>query len=211
MNHKLLTNLKGVYAISDCENLTQAELLKKTEDMLKVGVPIFQYRNKNQNQNNKIELALKLKLLCHKYDTLFIVNDDVPLAKEISADGVHLGQTDEDIEYARKTLGSKIIGISCYNDLNRATSASEAGADYVAFGSVFPSKTKPNAKVASLELIQQAKSMLNIPVVAIGGITPENGKQLINKNIDFIAIISGLYAAADIISATKAYNELFNT
>jgi len=199
----------GLYAITDCENLTTDDLLEKTEEIINAGVSLFQYRNKESDQNKKRELALKLQSLCHKYKTPFIVNDDLELAKEISADGVHLGQHDEDINTAREVLGSKIIGISCYNDINRATVAEEAGADYVAFGSFYPSVTKPDAVKATIGLLLESKSRLGIPVVAIGGITPENGKALVNVKVDFLAVISGLYSATDINSAIKAYMELF--
>ena len=199
----------GIYAITDCENLTIDDLLEKTEKILNVGVSLFQYRNKEGDQKKKRELAQKLQWLCHKYKTPFIVNDDLVLAKEISADGIHLGQHDEDINTARKVLGQKIIGISCYNDFNRATVAEHCGADYITFGSFFPSITKPDAAKATIELLLESKSRLNIPVVAIGGITPENGKALVNVKVDFLAVISGLYSAADTNSAIKAYKNLF--
>jgi thiamine-phosphate pyrophosphorylase len=199
----------GIYAITDCENLTAQELIEKSEHILKIGVSLFQYRNKETNQNKKKELAQALQSLCHQYKTPFIVNDDINLAKEISADGVHLGKNDADINIAKQTLGSKIIGISCYNDIDRAMAAEKAGADYIAFGAFFPSLTKPNAKKASIELLQEAKSILSIPIVAIGGITPENGKQLVDAKVDYLAIISGLYSAPDTINATQSYKDLF--
>jgi thiamine-phosphate pyrophosphorylase len=209
MTNKTLSASSGVYAITDCENLTNDELIKKTESILSIGVSLFQYRNKETNQKKKKDLAQKLQLLCRQYKTPFIINDDVDLAKDIAADGVHLGRGDESINSAREILGLKIIGVSCYNDLNLATMAEGNGADYVAFGSFFPSITKPHATKASIELLQKAKTSLSIPIVAIGGITPENGKQLINANVDFLAIISGLYSAPDIEKATKAYKNLF--
>lgn len=199
----------GSYAITDCENLTIDDLINKSEAILNVGVSLFQYRNKETNPKKKKELAEKLHLLCQQYNTPFIVNDDVALAKDIKADGVHLGQDDEGIDSARKILGAKIIGISCYNDIELAIVAERSGTDYVAFGSFFPSVTKPDAKKASIELLKKAKTSLTIPIVAIGGITPENGKQLINANVDYLAIISGLYSATDTVSATKAYKHLF--
>jgi len=211
MKHSLMPASKGLYAITDCNNLSEAELLKKSEDILKVGVSFFQYRNKETNQKKKKELALQLQSLCHKYKTPFIINDDVLLAKDLSADGVHLGQDDDDLKNARNILGSKIIGISCYNDLNLAKIAEKAGADYVAIGSFFPSVTKPNAKKAGTELVQKAKDNLTIPIVAIGGITPENGKHLIDANIDYIAVISGLYSAKDTTGATTNYKNLFQS
>jgi thiamine-phosphate pyrophosphorylase len=209
MPNKIMPLTSGIYAITDCENLSDDELIKKSEDILRVGVSLFQYRNKDTNLQKKKELAQKLQSLCHQYKTLFIVNDDINLANDISADGVHLGQHDEDIGRAREILGSKIIGVSCYNDLNLARKAEKAGADYIAFGSFFPSVTKPDAKKASIELLNEAKSILTIPIVAIGGITPENGKQLIDTKVDFLAIISGLYSVPDTIAATQSYNNLF--
>ena len=200
---------RGIYAITDCANTTEQELLGKSEAILKTGVSLFQYRNKSSNQHKKKKLAQELQSLCHQYNTPFIVNDDVSLARDISADGVHLGKDDDDISLARKTLGSRIIGISCYNDINRAIEAEKADADYIAFGAFFPSVTKPDAKHADVELVTQAKSQLSIPVVAIGGITPENGKQLVDANIDYLAVISGLYSASDTIGATQSYNDLF--
>ena len=204
----MLSN-RGIYAITDCANTTAQELLEKSEAILKTGISLFQYRNKTSNQQKKKELAQELQSLCHQYNTPFIVNDDVLLAKDISADGIHLGKDDDDISLAREVIGSRIIGISCYNNINRAIAAEKAGANYIAFGAFFPSVTKPDAKKADIALVKQAKSQLTIPIVAIGGITPENGKQLIEANIDYLAVISGLYSASDTISATQSYNDLF--
>ena len=204
----MLSN-RGIYAITDCANTTAQELLEKSEAILKTGISLFQYRNKTSNQQKKKELAQELQSLCHQYNTPFIVNDDVLLAKDISADGIHLGKDDDDISLAREVIGSRIIGISCYNNINRAIAAEKAGANYIAFGAFFPSVTKPDAKKADIALVKLAKSQLTIPVVAIGGITPENGKQLIEANIDYLAVISGLYSASDTISATQSYNDLF--
>lgn len=201
----------GIYAITDCENITADELLNKTESILSVGVALFQYRNKTEDQKNKRALAIELQSLCQQYKTPFIVNDDLKLAKEIAADGIHLGQHDTDIDTARGVLGDKIIGISCYNDFNRAVIAEQSGADYIAFGSFFPSATKPGAAKANIELIIKSKEKFNIPVVAIGGITPENGKQLINAKVDFLAVINGIYSTDDAATSTLAYNNLFMT
>ncbi|MFT5395320.1 MAG: thiamine-phosphate pyrophosphorylase [Gammaproteobacteria bacterium] len=206
-----MPNISGVYAITDCENITVDELLSKTESILSVGVALFQYRNKTEDQRKKRTLALELQSLCKKYKTPFIINDDLKLTKEIAADGLHLGQHDTDIETARGVLGDKIIGISCYNDFNRAVIAEQSGADYIAFGSFFPSATKPDAAKANIELIIKSKEIFNIPVVAIGGITPENGKQLINAKVDFLAVINGVYSTDDAASSTLAYNNLFIT
>ena len=199
----------GIYLISDYKNLAIDDLLDKTEKILDVGISLFQFRDKNSKYEIKKSTALKLQTLCKKYNTLFIINDDVVLAKEISADGVHLGRDDMDIDMARKILGDKIIGFSCYNNLEDAITAEIMGADYIALGSFFNSPTKPEARKIAIDLLPIAKSKLNIPVVAIGGITPENGKQLVDNKADFLAIISGIYASTDIINSVKAYKNLF--
>ena len=199
----------GIYLISDSKNLAIDDLLDKTEKILDVGISLFQFRDKNSKYEIKKSTALKLQTLCKKYNTLFIINDDVVLAKEISADGVHLGRDDMDIDMARKILCDKIIGFSCYNNLEDAITAEIMGADYIALGSFFNSPTKPEARKIAIDLLPIAKSKLNIPVVAIGGITPENGKQLVDNKVDFLAIISGIYASTDIINSVKAYKNLF--
>jgi len=199
----------GIYLISDSKNLAIDDLLDKTEKILDVGISLFQFRDKNSKYEIKKSTALKLQTLCKKYNTLFIINDDVVLAKEISADGVHLGRDDMDIDMARKILGDKIIGFSCYNNLEDAITAEIMGADYIALGSFFNSPTKPEARKIAIDLLPITKSKLNIPVVAIGGITPENGKQLVDNKVDFLAIISGIYASTDIINSVKAYKNLF--
>ena len=199
----------GIYLISDSKNLAIDDLLDKTEKILDVGISLFQFRDKNSKYEIKKSTALKLQTLCKKYNTLFIINDDVVLAKEISADGVHLGRDDMDIDMARKILGDKIIGVSCYNNLEDAITAEIMGADYIALGSFFNSPTKPEARKIAIDLLPIAKSKLNIPVVAIGGITPENGKQLVDNKVDFLAIINGIYASTDIINSVRAYKNLF--
>ena len=199
----------GIYLISDYKNPAIDDLLDKTEKILDIGISLFQFRDKNSKYEIKKSTALKLQTLCKKYNTLFIVNDDVVLAKEISADGVHLGGDDMDINMARKILGDKIIGVSCYNNLEDAITAEIMGADYITLGSFFNSPTKPEARKIAIDLLPIAKSKLNIPVVAIGGITPENGKQLVDNKADFLAIISGIYASTDIINSVKAYKNLF--
>ena len=199
----------GIYLINDSKNLAIDDLLDKTEKILDVGISLFQFRDKNSKYEIKKSTALKLQTLCKKYNTLFIINDDVVLAQEISADGVHLGRDDMDIDMARKILGDKIIGFSCYNNLEDAITAEIMGADYIALGSFFNSPTKPEARKIAIDLLPIAKSKLNIPVVAIGGITPENGKQLVDNKVDFLAIISGIYASTDIINSVKAYKNLF--
>jgi thiamine-phosphate pyrophosphorylase len=141
---------------------------------------------------------------------LFIVNDDAALARQSQADGVHLGREDTAPVQARARLGSRaIIGVSCYNELPRAQAAQEQGADYVAFGRFFPSRTKPQAVQAGPELLHEAKKKLRIPVVAIGGITPENGASLIAAGADALAVIEGVFGQADVRAAAERYAQLF--
>ena len=201
----------GLYAITDCENNSVIDLLKKTEEILSTGAVILQYRNKTTNQEEKKKLAEELNLLCKNFNVAFIINDDILLAKEIKADGIHLGVHDADINTVRDILGNVIVGISCYNNLDRAIKAQEIGADYIAFGSFYLSQTKPDAKRANIDLITQAKSELKLPIVAIGGITPENGKVLVDAGADFLAVIIGLYSPTDTTNVTKAYLNLFNS
>ncbi len=205
----LTPNTVGLYAITDCLTITAEELLIKSELILNAGVALFQYRNKTEDKTQKKELALKLQTLCQRYKTPFIVNDDLELAESMGADGIHLGKNDIDINTARRSLGNKIIGVSCYNNLERAIVAEQLGADYVAFGAFFPSATKPEAVKADIELIIQSKNILTIPVVAIGGITPENGMELINAKVDYLAVINGLYSTNDTVNATQRYKNLF--
>ena len=201
----------GLYAITDCENNSHLEILEKTEKILGTGAVLLQYRNKSSDFENKKKLAYELKSICNNYNALFIINDDIELAKQVNADGIHLGETDESITKARESLGNVIIGMSCYNNIKNAIKAENEGADYVAFGSFFHSHTKPETKKANIDILSEAKSRVKLPVVAVGGITPENGKMLIEAGADFLAVISGLYNPDNTCDVTKAYLVLFNT
>jgi thiamine-phosphate pyrophosphorylase len=141
----------------------------------------------------------------------FVVNDDVELAVAAGADGVHLGLDDAEIAHARQHLGDRrLIGVSCYNRLDLARQAVGAGADYVAFGSFFCSPTKPLAVAAGPDLLVQARRELALPVVAIGGISPENGGALVTAGADMLAVISAVFAATDITAAARAFAPCFN-
>jgi len=199
--------LTGLYAITDS---SQNQLESKVELALKGGARILQYRDKSSDQTRRLTQAKRLLDLCRRHDAIFIINDDVELAKAIGADGVHLGRDDHDIESARIALGNEaIIGLSCYNQLDLAVSAQNAGADYVAFGRFFPSSTKPHAVQAEIELLSAAKRTLRLPIVAIGGITPENGALLIEAGADMLAVIQGLFAQQDIRTAAEQFQKLF--
>jgi len=204
--------IKGLYAITDTANLSSEIMFAKTEEILRAGAKLLQYRNKQVDKDMRIAEAEKLLDLCRQYSVPLIINDDVVLAVQTGADGVHLGKTDSSIADAREHMGDKaMIGCSCYNDLDRAQQAEKSGADYIAFGAFFPSPTKPEAAHATADIIQTAKQKFKLPVVAIGGITPENGQSLIKAGADMLAVISGLYESNDPFNITKQYINMFKT
>jgi thiamine-phosphate pyrophosphorylase len=203
-------HLAGLYAIADTQYLDDARLLPAVGAAIAGGARIIQYRDKKHVAADRVRQATELASLCRKHGALFIINDDVELAKQVRAAGVHLGREDAALAQARAQLGPQpIIGVSCYNDLARAVRAQTEGADYVAFGSFFPSRTKPQAVRAGLELLCEAKQQLHIPVVAIGGITPENGAHLLAAGADALAVIEGVFGQADVRAAAERYARLF--
>jgi len=202
------SSIKGLYAITPDERNT-AELLGKTRLVLQGGARVLQYRNKLAAAELQLVQATALRNLTREFGAILIVNDDALLAQKVAADGVHLGGEDGSIAAARAVLGSdKLIGVSCYNRLDLAHSAVQNGADYVAFGAFFASTVKPNAPVASLALLQQARREIVLPIVAIGGITVENGASLIAAGADALAVISAVFAAADIKQSAQQFSEL---
>ena len=204
--------LRGVYAITDENLLAGPALFSAVEEALRAGLALLQYRNKSAAWQSKCAEAAQLLQLCRHYDTLLLINDDVELCLEVGAAGVHLGQADTKLVEARQRLGEEaIIGITCHSDLSLALRAQAAGADYVAFGRFFPSHTKPNAPPASIQVLQQAKAQLAIPIVAIGGINAENGQALVTAGADMLAVIHTLFASADVEAEAKALNALFRT
>lgn len=157
-------------------------------------ISILQYRHKTTNASIKFNEAKQLQQLCLRHNTLFIINDDINLAQKINADGVHLGKDDASILAARQQLGDDaIIGVSCYNDIELAKTVQSQGADYVAFGALFPSNTKPNAPQCSLDVIMQAKQVLTIPIVGIGGINFSNQHQAFDAGCDAVAMINSIF------------------
>lgn len=198
-----LFSTSRIYAITPDEPDTEI-LLAKTELILQAGIGMLQYRNKAASKQLRALQADALKSLCAVYQVPFVINDYIELCESVDADGVHLGGADGDIALARAKLGSdKIIGASCYNRLELAQQAQTAGASYVAFGACFPSSTKPNAVKADLSLFA---AELDIPKVAIGGITLENAHLL--QTADAVAVINALYNAERIVETTKEFNRL---
>jgi len=192
--------LRGLYAITP----EGPGLIEKVREALEGGVVLLQYRNKAARLSEAKELAA----LARRYHVPLIVNDDVDLALEIGAQGVHLGRDDGDLAKARTKMKGKILGASCYDDLEAARTAVRAGADYVAFGSIFASPTKPGAVRAPLGLFRQGKS-LKVPLAAIGGITLENAPAVIAAGAGLLAVISDLFDAPDIKSRALQYGKLF--
>jgi len=193
---------KGLYAIT-----SNNDSLNDVKTVLQAGTVILQYREKIKPDPDHTK---KLKKLCTDFKVTLIINDKPQLAKEVKADGVHLGEEDGSYDETRQLLGDKaIIGISCYDSLDLAIEAERQGANYIAFGSFFPSKTKHNIRRPDLDLLKQAREKLSIPIVAIGGITPENGRPLVEAGADFIAAIHGVFGQEDPGAAAKKYAALF--
>lgn len=202
--------LTGLYAITNQPPDTE-KLIGNVSRALAGGARIVQYRDKGSDKARRVEEARALLGLCHQYRVPLIINDDVDLASEVRADGVHLGQQDTALGNARDRLGQHcIIGVSCYNDFSLAQRAVASGADYVAFGAFFPSDTKPSALRAWPDLLRRAKQELEIPVVAIGGISLHNAADLLDAGADMLAVIQGLFAQPDIELAAKAFSSLFD-
>lgn len=204
--------LAGLYAITDATQTNPQKLIADVEQALLGGAAIIQYRDKSTHQQQRLESATALQKLCRQHDALFIINDDEQLAKATQADGVHLGQEDTDIEAARRLLGANaIIGVSCYNRFELAADAVAQGADYIAFGRFFNSRTKPHAALADIAPLQRAKQELTIPVVAIGGITADNGSRLIDAGADMLAVVDDVFGQSDIKYAAQCYQKLFSS
>jgi len=202
-------SLRGLYAITP-DGLPDDQLFARVEAALRGGARLVQYRDKLRIASESEATARALCRLCRRYDAGFIVNDDLALALTVDADGVHLGGDDGDLAAARQALGpDKVLGASCYADFELAREAVTAGADYVAFGAVYPSPTKPQAVRAPLELFARCRAELRTPACAIGGITLDNAPALIAAGADLIAVITDLFAAPDIESRARAFQHLF--
>jgi thiamine-phosphate pyrophosphorylase len=206
--NRLMTRIKGLYAVTP-DLADTGVLVGQVETVLAGGAQLLQYRNKTANPPLRREQATALLAACHRYGAMLIINDDVELARELGADGVHVGADDAAVSVARARLGGdRIIGASCYNDLKRAQAAAAQGADYIAFGSFFASSVKPGAVRAQLSLLSAAREF-HLPVVAIGGITLENASELIAAGADAVAVISALFAVPDAGLAARRFGQLF--
>lgn len=210
-----LNKLAGVYAITDNKLLPDAELLPAAEQALKGGVSVLQYRSKAGGESpltfaQQLRQAAGLKNLCHQYQALLLVNDNVDLCLAVSADGVHLGQGDLQISEARRRLGPEaIIGITCHNNDQLVLDAQHQGANYIALGRFFPSATKPNAPGASIDDLRRIRQLTSLPIVAIGGVTADNGSQLIAAGADMLAVIHYLFSDDQVQQHAQALSQLF--
>lgn len=189
--------VRGLYVITDATLQPADALLERAEAALRGGASVLQYRDKGGDAPRRRREAAGLLALCRAYGALFVVNDDVDLAMRVGAPAVHLGRDDAGVRQARSTLpAGTLIGVSCYNSLARADVLAAAGADYLAFGRAYPSPTKPDAPPVSRETLAAAVARYRQPVVAIGGITPDNAAPLVSLGVDAVAVISGVFAAA---------------
>jgi len=202
--------IEGLYAVTPDITDTE-ELLRCVRRALQGGARVLQYRNKSADAGLQLQQAQALRQLTHEFNTTFIVNDDAQLAAQVDADGVHLGGEDGSVAAARALLGkTRIIGVSCYNRASLAFEAVRQGADYVAFGAFFSSGVKPEAVQAEVELLQTMRQQLHLPIVAIGGITQQNGAALVAAGADALAVISALWNAPDIKAAAQGFSTLFS-
>lgn len=200
--------LRGLYAITPEEADTR-RLLQRVGKVLDQGIALLQYRNKRGDATLRMEQALALKLTCLPYDVPLIVNDDIALARQVQADGVHLGDGDGEVATAREELGEHaLIGVTCHTSIERAQAAKKAGANYLAFGAFRASVSKPDAPLADPSILREARS-LGLPLAAIGGIQPQQVPALRDAGADMIAVISGLWAARDPGQAALAYIDAF--
>ncbi len=201
--------LRGLYAITD-RSLCGEGLIARVGEALDGGARIIQYRDKSDDAERRLREAQALSHLCRQHQALLIINDDIELAAQCAAHGVHLGREDGALAKARARLSAEaIIGISCYNDLQRAADAAAAGADYLAFGRFFASQTKPGAVPADRQLLREARARFTLPLVAIGGVTPENGRLLTEAGADMLAVIQALFGESDVAAACRAFQPLF--
>ena len=202
--------IRGLYALTPDEPDT-ARLTELVEAALDGGARLVQYRNKIASPPVRRRQAETLLTVCRRAGVPLIVNDDLSCALEIGADGVHLGRDDGDIAAARARLPGKLLGASCYNEVSRAIAAQRAGADYVAFGRFFQSVTKPGDIMASIELVAEAKRHVQLPIVAIGGITLERTPALIAGGVDAVAVVAALFSSTDVRATARRFAALFET
>ncbi|AJD46946.1 thiamine-phosphate diphosphorylase [Alcanivorax sp. S71-1-4] len=205
-----MTPQRGLYAITDPHLLPGDRLLPACAEALAGGARLLQYRDKPADAATRLTRARALRALTRDHGALLIINDDPQLAADCGADGVHIGQGDGGIARARALLGADaIVGVTCHASLDMARQAQADGADYVAFGRFFPSRTKPQAPPADLAVLRAARAALTLPRVAIGGVNADNAPALIDAGADILAVIHALFGTTDIRAAARQLAELF--
>jgi thiamine-phosphate diphosphorylase len=207
--------LRGLYPVTSAAACADpARLLASVEAAIHGGARLVQYRDKENPPEMRLRFARMLVGICHHLGARLIINDDPELAASAGADGVHLGAADPPLAEARARLGrDALIGVSCGPDLTRAQAALDAGADYLAFGRFHPSRTKPDAPAADLDLLRQARARFALPLCAIGGIRPDNAAALVQAGADLIAAVDGVFSqpdAAAVEVAARAYARAFD-
>ncbi len=201
--------MKGLYLVTPDWDDTH-KLLNVSEAGLRGGAALLQYRHKTASAQLRREQAAQLQALCRRYGRPFIINDFVELCIELDADGIHVGGTDTSVAEVRAAVGpSKIVGASCYGNLQLARDAHAAGASYVAFGGFYPSRVKKYEVSTPPEIVAQAKAEIPVPNVVIGGMTHENAKPLVAHGTDMVAAISSVYMVDDPEAAARAFADLF--
>lgn len=204
------TKLRGLYAITDTHLIPRERFAETVEAAVRGGAVLVQLREKEAPREEIVRLGRAVLEVTRRYGALLIVNDHPSVARDIGADGVHVGREDPPVAEARALLGPDvIIGASCYGDVERAVAAERDGADYVAFGTPFPSPTKMKRTDIALSIFQEAKQVVHVPVFAIGGITLANAGQLLAAGADGLAVVSGIFAAPDVEAAARALAALF--
>jgi len=202
--------MKGLYIVTPDWDDT-ARLLDVTEKALQGGAVMVQYRHKSATHEQRREQAKVLQALCRRYGKPFIINDFIDLCLELDTDGIHVGESDEAVAVVRAKVGpSKIVGASCYGNMDLVRKAYQAGASYVAFGGFYPSRIKKYPVTTELDIVAQMKKEIpSLPSVAIGGITLENAVPLVSQGVDMISVISSVYFAENPEEAARAFSRLF--
>lgn len=207
---RAIDKLRGLYVITDTKLIPRHRFIDTVEAAVRGGATMVQLREKDTPRDEVVRLGRELLAVTRRYGALLIINDHPSVAQEVGADGAHVGREDPPVAEARALLGPQaIIGASCYGDVARAVAAEHDGADYVAFGTPFPSPTKTKRTDISLEIFRQAKQQVKVPVFAIGGITLDNAQQVIDAGADGIAVVSGVFGAVDVEAAARALARLF--
>ena len=212
MNTSMFSPLpsQGLYAITRDTDEPIITLLQTVDQAIQGGARVIQYRSKKHSHT--MTEVMELLNLCRAHKIPLIINDDVELALAMKADGVHLGREDGSLRLARARLGPEaIVGVSCYDNIQSAVQAEQDGASYVAFGRFFPSLSKPLAPLARIETLKEARARMNVPIVAIGGITKENGERLIEAGADLLAVIEGVFGVGDPQTAAEGFRPLWNS